>query len=250
MKSNHSMQWALPMDRYPPYSSPSSKPQPPQQQLVSSSCKIKQNTILLPVFNYNVTLPKLKTMKKSKQEIADERGKFCAGLITTIKEYKDNGIAEGKLFSFCKGKLMRVAMGLLKDAQKAKDVVSDGWMDMMGEIWNGNYHEQNTFDGFGGRIIRNICLKIIKEAKRFVGLDAISDLTNPEEEQSRFSDEMKIVLKGLMSKLSVIMQDKITMFYIDDIPWKIVGKKYNVSADTVRGEVSKKMIFLREKLKG
>jgi len=197
-----------------------------------------------------IPILKVKMSALSPKEIMAARGIKCAGWVAGIRQGGDLGKSEGDLYSFIIKKMTAIAMGFLHDNLQAKAAFSKAWEFILGEINNGNYKEQNTFEAYCGRIISNICRKIIKEAARFIALDSEVDMPNPEVEASRFSDEMKIKLACLMKGFTLIMQDKITMHYVDDVSWKIIGAKYKVSAATVRSEVSKKMKELKKKLGG
>ncbi len=196
-------------------------------------------------------VPKGKIIPLTKEEIAAQaRSIKCAGWIAIRGLGLDNGKAELELYSFIIIKMTAIAMGLLKDGLMAKEAFSKAWEDILKEIDNGHYKEQNIFEAYSRKIITNICFKILKGTKRFDELDEEGNFPNPEAPQSKYSDEMKAYIKVLMLECTVIMQDKITMHYIDGDDWNIVGKKYNISADTVRGEVSKKMRQFKKKLGG
>jgi len=193
-------------------------------------------------------IPK-KIIPLTEKEIATAaRGIKCASLIVTRSLGLDNKKAEGDLYSFIIKKTTAIAMGLLKDALKSKEAFSEAWKEILEEIDNGNYKEQNTFEAFCRKIITNICFKILKAAKRFKELDENGNHPNPEAPQSKYSDEMKAYVMVLMSGCTVRMQDIITMHYIDEDSWETIGIKYNCKPKTLSSEVSKIFKIFRKKL--
>ncbi len=193
-------------------------------------------------------LPK-RTISETKKDTAEAHGKACAALIAIVKEGQDGGVAEGTLYVLCKSAFYRVSFGMYQDRSKSQDTCSKAWEMTMADVADGSYVEQNSFEAYVSTIIRNLFYKDCKAGKLFVEMAVLPDVADDSaEEPSHFSDETKALLKIYLLECSDIMQDKITMHYIDAIPWKTIAEKYGISVDTVRSEVSRKLRQLKHKL--
>ena len=172
---------------------------------------------------------------KTQKEENEEHGKECAALILLMK-YGDKN-AEGDLFILCKSRMYGFAWNLYRDRQEAEDACGECWEKCRDEIMKDEYKEGNCFTGFACKLIKNDFLMLVRKGIVFINLDSAEEIANTEREEC-FSKGMKALLNKLLSTYTVRMQDILWMVYIEGVPYKIVGRKYNITADSLRGEVS------------
>jgi len=172
---------------------------------------------------------------KSQKEENEEHGKECAALIVRMKDGDKN--AEGELFIICKSRLYRYAWKLYGNKEEARDACGDSWEKGRDEIINKNYKEDNSFTGLICKFIKNDFLKLKRKKIFFVKLDSIEEIANTEREEC-YSKGMKVLVMKLLSTYTPRMQDIMTMICIQGVPYNIVGRKHNISAASLRGEVS------------
>ena len=183
---------------------------------------------------------------KTQEEKNEEHGKECAALVVKIQNGDKD--AEAELYIKCKPMLFNYAKNLCKNTPDAKDTLSNAWEKGMIRIRKLKYKEGNRFPGFICTLMHNDFLDDPRKKVKFVNLDFIAEIANTIREEC-YSKGMRALLHKLLLKHTARMQDIIQMVFVQDIPFKIVGRKYNIKANTLRSEVSKIKNALKAKLK-
>lgn len=148
------------------------------------------------------------------------------------------------LFSLVGGRLMSVAIGLMRNVQLAEDVVQDGLIKIVNSIHT--YTISTNGYAWMCKIIRNTALNKIKYEKLRQGedIDGIFDLCDGRDlySDTLYAKEIKDALKHLSSKERTLIWLK----YYNDMTVREIAEELKMSKSTVQDAIKSSERKLKE----
>lgn len=155
-----------------------------------------------------------------------------------------------KLFDLHYNSLCRFATGYLTDADAAEDIVQQVFIN----LWNHREEIQpdKSINSYLFTAVKNRCLNRIRDHKKYRSyyLDVELELEIPVEDKDTFSEaELENRLNMALDKLPEKCREVFILCRFEEMKYKEVADKLNISAKTVEAQMSKALKILREEFK-
>jgi len=133
--------------------------------------------------------------------------------------------------------------------ENCKDACQKFWLSAVIKFLDHTYIEKNHFLQWMQTSAFHIYLNDHRNDNKKAPIEKALDKPAPINEEDNSTTKEKVAaLRKLFSKLTPRMKDMLIMHYINGIKWKVIGKKYKNSANSIRSECSKVMKTLKRKL--
>lgn len=155
-----------------------------------------------------------------------------------------------KLFDAYYSSLCRFASGYLSDADAAEDIVQQVFIN----LWNHREEIQpdKQIKSYLFTSVKNRCLNHIRDHKKYRSyyLDVEAELEIPVEEKDTFTEaELENRLNLALDKLPEKCREIFLLCRFEEMKYKEVADKLNISPKTVEAQMSKALKILREEFK-
>ncbi len=177
-------------------------------------------------------------MRRDSERIFDEY--LVAAAITGDRE------ALGRLVARWQPRLLRHAWRLLGDADAAKDMVQEAWMEILRGL--GRLDDVVAFPAWAYRIVTRRCQRRFQRSAR----ERLEPEQNAEEQQApvpehesgEFAAELSIVMEAVRS-LPAPQRSALALFYIEDLSVAEIA----IALDVPPGTVKTRLMHARRKVR-
>ncbi len=155
-----------------------------------------------------------------------------------------------QLFNSFYSPLCRFAAGYLYDAGSAEEIVQQVFVNL--------WYKRNSIDPdkavktYLFTSVKNRCLNYIRDQKKYRNyyLDVEAELEIPINERDLISEsDLEKQVKKAIEKLPEKCREIFLLCRFEDMKYKEVAKKLNISEKTVEAQMSKALKIMREELK-
>lgn len=150
-------------------------------------------------------------------------------LIIAVKN--GNKYALGEIYSIAGGRMLSIAMGLLRNKQWAEDVLQDSFVKVV--RFSVKYKENSNAYAWLCTIIRNTALNKLKSEKLKAGdnIDSFFDISDnglPAERK-----DTALIVEGALKKLEPRERTIVWLRYYNDLTVKEIANELNMPSSTV-----------------
>jgi len=171
-----------------------------------------------------------------------DKGKLLNNLIVALK--CGDKYALGEIYSIAGGRMLSVAMGILRNKQWAEDVLQDSFVKVV--RFCKKYKENSNAYAWLCTIARNTALNKLKSEKLKAGdnIDNFFDISDNglTEEKRETALEVEEALKELKPRLRTI----VWLRYFNDLTVKEISRELNMPSSTVHFMLKKSEKKLKE----
>ena len=155
-----------------------------------------------------------------------------------------------KVFELYYNPLCRFASGYLQDTDDAQEIVQQVFINM----WKNRetINPRGQIKSYLFTSVKNRCLNHIRDQKKFRSyyLDVEVELEIPVfEKDNLLEKDLKKQLDGALDKLPEKCRQVFMLCRFEDMKYKEVAEKLNISQKTVEAQMSKALRILREEFK-
>jgi len=146
--------------------------------------------------------------------------------------------------------LCNFAQNYISNLDDAKEIVQDVFIN----LWNkrDNITSDKSVKSYLFTSVKNRCFNFIRDNKKFrssiLDID-IADYEVPFENDSYSGPELQIRINDAINKLPEKCQQVFKLSRIEELKYKEIADKLNISVKTVEAQMSKALKVLREELK-
>ncbi len=170
--------------------------------------------------------------KKSDEEIVEivrEKDKELYSLI--MRRYQE--------------KLMRYAIFLVKDSDKAMDVVQSSFVKAFVNL-NG-FNNNKKFSSWIYRIVHNEAMNFIAKSKKETILSEDFDVSSDYDIEKDFEkNETRERIERCLSEMSIIYSEPISLFYIENKSYEEIGDILQIPIGTVATRISRGKLLMKK----
>lgn len=151
--------------------------------------------------------------------------------------------AQARLVARWQPRLLRHAWRLLGDAERAKDMVQEAWMEILRGL--ARLEDSAAFPAWAYRIVTRRCQREFRRTGREPRDDeeAAELLPAPERESGEFAAELSIVMAAI-SRLPGPQRAALALFYIEEMSVAEIA----IATDVPPGTVKTRLMHARRKL--
>lgn len=141
-------------------------------------------------------------------------------------------------------RLLRHAWRLLGDAERAKDMVQEGWMEILRGL--ARLEDAAAFPAWAYRIVTRRCQREFRRTGREPHDDeeAAGTLSAPERESGEFAADVSIVMAA-MGRLPGVQRAALALFYIEELSVAEIA----IATDVPPGTVKTRLMHARRKVR-
>jgi RNA polymerase sigma-70 factor (ECF subfamily) len=142
-------------------------------------------------------------------------------------------------------KLLRYANNLVKDEQKAKDIVQEAFIKSFVNL-NG-FDTKKKFSSWIYRITHNVTLNSIKKYHREVPMLENFDFESEENLEKDFSQkEIAIAVEKCLSKIPLLYSEPLALYYIEEKSYEEIGDILKIPQGTVATRISRSKLLMKK----
>ncbi|HAS80416.1 MAG: RNA polymerase, sigma-24 subunit, ECF subfamily [Candidatus Nomurabacteria bacterium GW2011_GWE1_32_28] len=135
-------------------------------------------------------------------------------------------------------KLIRYANNLIKDKNKAKDVVQESFIKAFIDL--NNFDIKKKFSSWIYRIVHNEVINIIKKYKKETSLQEDWDFESEENIEENFEiNEIKEKVEKCLENISFIYSEPISLYYIDEKSYEEISYILKIPMGTVATRINR-----------
>ena len=142
------------------------------------------------------------------------------------------------------GKLLRYAINLIKDEDKAADVVQESFIKAFINL-NG-FDVKKKFSSWIYRIIHNEAMNIVIKHQREIKIPEGIDFKSEEDIEKNFEQkEIGARVQKCLGKMPLLYSEPLTLYYIDEKSYKDISDILRIPMGTVATRISQAKILMK-----
>jgi len=142
-------------------------------------------------------------------------------------------------------KLLRYAGNLIKDEDRASDVVQDSFIKAFINL-NG-FDTKKKFSSWIYRIVHNETINIAKKYQKELPILDDFDFQSDESIEDNFKQkETAAKVKKCLQEIPLLYSEPLTLFYIDEKSYKEIGDILRIPMGTVATRISRAKILMKK----
>ncbi len=156
---------------------------------------------------------------------------------------KENVIAQ--LLDEHKDKLYYAAYLLVRDRYLAEDIFQEACIKVLRSMRKGNYAEEGKFVPWVARIVRNLCIDHIRQAKKKTKVTLpeggdifdLIDNGNKNQEEKMINSHAHKTVRAVLGEIPFEQREVVVMRIYGDLSFKEIARLTNSSINTVLGRM-------------
>jgi len=142
------------------------------------------------------------------------------------------------------GKLLRYAINLIKDEDKAADVVQESFIKAFINLKG--FDVKKKFSSWIYRIVHNEAMNIVKKHQREIKIPEGIDFKSEEYIEKNFEQkEIVARVKKCLRKMPLLYSEPLTLYYIDEKSYKDISYILRIPMGTVATRISQAKILMK-----
>lgn len=135
-------------------------------------------------------------------------------------------------------KLMRYAISILNDEEKAADIVQESFIKAYVNI--NSFNSKKKFSSWIYRIVHNQAVNLIKKHKKELPLlDDIDFDSGVDIEKEYIKDELIKMVKRCINEMPVLYKEPLVLYYLEDKSYNEISDILRISINTVGTRISR-----------
>lgn len=173
-----------------------------------------------------------------------------------VKLYEEgNNAAFEVLLTRYKSKVYYYILQIVRDRELAEDIFQDTFIKAIMTIQQGRYVESGRFLGWVNRIAHNLIIDFFRKAKNENTISADSyeyDLTDKVElsdlniEDIMSNEQVLVDVVKMVDYLPQVQQEVVRMRFFEDLSFKEIAEKTDVSINTALGRMRYALLNMRK----
>jgi len=142
-------------------------------------------------------------------------------------------------------KLMRYAIGLIKDENSASDVVQESFIKAFINL-NG-FDTKKKFSSWIYRIVHNEAINIVKKYQKELPILEDFDFQDDASIESNFEKKETVAMvKKCLEKIQILYSEPLALFYIDEKSYEEISDILRIPMGTVATRISRAKILMKK----
>jgi RNA polymerase sigma-70 factor (ECF subfamily) len=197
-----------------------------------------QHLLELNIFlSYNHIMPNKEIQNSAFEKLTDEE--------VVEKVRLENQEFYAYLMERYQSKLLRYANNLMRDDQRAKDVVQETFIRAF--IGLNGFDSKKKFSSWIYRILHNEALNVLKKYHKELPMLEDFDFESTEDLEKDFSQkEIAQAIEKCLSKIPVLYSEPLALYYIEEKSYEEIGDILKLPSGTVATRISRAKLLMKK----